>query len=373
MKKILHISKYYYPFVGGTEGVCQYIAEAFPEYENRVICFNDRIDTIGSEVNGIQILRIGCFGKISSQSLSFSYYQELKNLIQFWKPDLVLFHHPNPLIAWYLLAILPKETKLLLHWHLDITKQKYIYPLVKSVETALLKRADTIFVTSPKYRDASKMVKSYLDKVVVIPNTININRFVLNEGDGDEVVYLKRRYKNKKIIFFVGRHVEYKGLQYLLDAERHIISDCQILIAGSGPLTEQLKKKCKSERVVFLGRLSDLQLKYHLYAADIFAFPSITKNEAFGLALAEAMYCRCVPVTFTILGSGVNWVNLNQVTGLEVENSNSLEYAKAIDTLLQNDALRAKYAENAYNRVVQNFVMEKVKYAIKHVYDQLGI
>lgn len=63
MKKILHVSKYYYPFVGGTEGVCQYIAEAFPEYESRIICFNDGVDTIGSEVNGIQVLRIGCFGK----------------------------------------------------------------------------------------------------------------------------------------------------------------------------------------------------------------------------------------------------------------------------------------------------------------------
>lgn len=373
MKKILHVSKYYYPFIGGTEGVCQYLAEAFPEYENRVICFNDSIHTIGSEVNGIPILRIGCFGKVSSQSLSFSYYIELKNMIKQWKPDLVLFHHPNPLIAWYLIHVLPNETKLLLYWHLDITKQKYIYPLVKPIETALLKRANVIFVTSPNYRDASAALKSYLDKVVVIPNAIDVNRFVLNEEERSEVIKIKQKYDNKKIIFFIGRHVQYKGLQYLIDAERYIESECKILIAGSGPLTERLKGKCKSERVVFLGRLNNLQLKYHLYAADIFAFPSITKNEAWGLALAEAMYCRCVPVTFTILGSGVNWVNLNGVTGLEVGNANSLEYAKAIDTLLKDDLLRAKYAENAYNRVVQNFVMEKVKWAVKDVYDQLEI
>ena len=48
-------------------------------------------------------------------------------------------------------------------------------------------------------------------------------------------------------------------------------------------------------------------------------FPSITKNEAFGVVLAEAMYCYTPAITFTIEGSGVNWVNLHQVTGLEME------------------------------------------------------
>lgn len=50
----------------------------------------------------------------------------------------------------------------------------------------------------------------------------------------------------------------------------------------------------------------------------MFAFPSVTKNEAFGVALAEAMYCYTPAVTFTIEGSGVNWVNLNGITGIEV-------------------------------------------------------
>lgn len=373
MKKILHISKYYYPFVGGTEGVCQYIAEAFPEYENRIICFNDGVDTIGSEVNGIQVLRIGCFGKIASQSLSFSYYKRLKNMIEIWKPDLVLFHHSNPLIAFYLLLVLPASTKLLLHWHLDITKQIYIYPLVKPVETALLKRANIVSVTSPNYRDASKILKNYRSKVVVIPNTIDITRLDLKKEEESKVEEIKWKYGGKKLVFFIGRHVEYKGLRYLLDAEKHIKEDCRILIAGNGPLTEQLKQSCISERVIFLGRISDLQLKYYLHAADVFAFPSITKNEAFGLALAEAMYCRCVPVTFTIEGSGVNWVSLDRITGLEVENSNSLEYAKAVDTLLVNNSLRVYYAENAHDRVVKNFTMEKVKWTIEKVYNDLGL
>lgn len=55
------------------------------------------------------------------------------------------------------------------------------------------------------------------------------------------------------------------------------------------------------------------------------------------MTLAEAMYCNAVPVTYTIEGSGVNWVSLHEVTGLEVPNRNVAEYAKAIDELLSDD------------------------------------
>ena len=66
-------------------------------------------------------------------------------------------------------------------------------------------------------------------------------------------------------------------------------------------------------------------------------FLLIQKAEGFGLTLAEAMYCNAVPVTYTIEGSGVNWVSLHEVTGLEVPNRNVAEYAKAIDELLSDD------------------------------------
>ena len=88
-----------------------------------------------------------------------------------------------------------------------------------------------------------------------------------------------------------------------------------------------------------------------MYASDLFAFPSVNKAEAFGVALAEAMYCGTVPVTFTIKGSGVNWVSLNGVTGEEVPLNDVAAYAKAIDHLLEDNALRTKYAASAHERV----------------------
>lgn len=370
-KRVLHISKYYYPYLGGTESVCQDIVEGLKEYENRVICFNDSNRTVCCEINGIQILRIGCFMKVASQSCSLFYYYYLKRNIQSWQPDIIHFHHPNPFVAFLLVRLIPANTKLIVHWHLDITKQKYIYPLVKRNERRLLERADSVIVTSPQYRDASLPLKPFLQKVKVVANGINIHRFDLQCNDEMRIKDIHKKYHYKRLIFFVGRHVEYKGLRYLIEAEKYVTTDCHIVIAGQGPLTEELKAKANLGRVSFVGRLSNDDLRCYLHAADVFAFPSITKNEAFGLALAEAMYCRCPGVTFYIEGSGVNWVSLNGVTGIEVDNSDSKKYASAIDKLLRDDLLRKQYADAARKRVVEYFTIEKEQEAANEIYKQL--
>lgn len=182
---------------------------------------------------------------------------------------------------------------------------------------------------------------------------------------------IKNKYKGKKIVFFVGRHIQYKGLPYLLEAEKYVKSDCVFVIAGMGPLTEQLKQECFSDRVFFVGRLSNQELVWYHMAASVFAFPSVTKNEAFGVALAEAMFCYTPAVTFTIEGSGVNWVNLNGVTGIEVPNKDVKAYAEAIDRLLTDEALAIQYANAAHQRVIENFTIPKMMEKMNEVYSEL--
>lgn len=371
MKKILHIPNFYAPHTGGIESTCKYIIESLPSYEHRVICFSASRSTYTDLVDGIQVRRVGSLCRIARQYLSVAYLHELKKLFEEYKPDLVHFHAPNPLIMLYLLMFLPKSCKLIVHWHSDIVAQKILHIFVAPFERPFLNRADRIFITSPNYLGGSAPLQRVKDKVHVVASAIEREHYALNENEKSKLEDLKEKYKGKKIVFFVGRHVPYKGLKYLLQAERNIRNDCLILIAGKGPLTDSLKKEYVSERIKFLGRLSDEDLKLHLYLADIFAFPSITKNEAFGLVLVEAMFSETPAVTFTIKGSGVNWVNLNGVTGLEVENSNAFLFAQAIDKLLEDDELRARFAKNAKQRVLDNFVMDKIGPQIQSIYSEL--
>ena len=115
-------------------------------------------------------------------------------------------------------------------------------------------------------------------------------------------------------------------------------------------------------------RIDDVELKALILASDIFCFPSITKNEAFGLALAEGMYYKKPVVTFTIPGSGVNYVSLNKVTGIEVENRNVEKYADAMKTLAQNKELSLKYGKAGKERVENNFLSTQFCNNIKKLF-----
>ena len=62
MKKILHISKYYYPFSGGTEQIARDCVLALKnKYEQKVIAFNDEKKDRIDIVDGIEVVKCGCF------------------------------------------------------------------------------------------------------------------------------------------------------------------------------------------------------------------------------------------------------------------------------------------------------------------------
>ena len=367
--RILHISKYYYPYVGGVENVCKYIADNSVGHEVAVVCFNEgHLNSVG-EVDGIKVYRVGAMVTIARQAISMTYITVLRKVIKRFKPEIIQFHWANPFPAAVLLPIIPKNVKLIIHWHMDIIKQRKIYRFVKPIEKRLLKRADMVVVTSPQYQEGSVPLQPFRDKIRVVPNGIDESSLKLPSAK--QIDKIKKKYKGKKIVFFVGRHILYKGLDYLIEAERLTKSDCVFVIAGDGPLSQHLIHTCQSKRVYFVGRLSDEMLSRYYYAASVFAFPSITKNEAFGMALAEAMYCHTPAVTFTIPGSGVNWVNLDGVTGIEAPNGDVKAFAAAIDRLLTDEALAKSYAEAAHQRVAEHFTVSKMMEEMERCYQEL--
>lgn len=371
MTRILHISKFYPPYRGGIEDVCYSVVDILksnPEYSQKVLCFNDKKETVTETVDGIEVTRVGIISVKNSQPISLGMFDVLRKTIRTFKPDYIHLHLPNPLAGLYVSALIKKECKLILHWHSDIVAQAKLYKIVKPFESKLLKRAYKVIATSPNYIEGSKPLQRVKEKTVVIPNIINESKLKLTPEIEKATLAIKERYNNKPIVLFIGRHVPYKGIEYLIDSVKHIDSDCAIVIGGSGPLTERLKNKSDDSRIHFIGRIPDEEMTAYYYAATIFAFPSITKNEAFGVALAEAMYCNTPAVTYTIKGSGVNWVNINKQTGLEVENSSAVQLGKAIESLLTNKQLHNRFATAARERVETLFMKDSIENSIYELY-----
>ncbi|MET1249197.1 glycosyltransferase [Sporolactobacillus sp. STCC-11] len=386
MKRVLQISKYYYPFLGGTEQVARDMANAMLKMDNveqKIICFNEdatdgvstchRGATVRDYVDGVEVIRCGYQLKISSQALSTTYSRELKRIMDEFKPNIIILHYPNPFVTHYLLKYKRKDFKLVVYWHLDITRQKILKKVFHGQNLALIERADRIIGATPKHIDESAYTPYFEGKKQIFPYMIDENRLVISEEEIEKAIEIRKQHEGEQLGFFIGRHVLYKGLKYLIEASKELGDEkIHFFIAGSGELTDELKDQANGDnKVEFLGRITDSERRSYLYACDIVCFSSITKNEGFGLALAEGMYFGKPAVTFSIPGSGVNYVNLDGVTGIECPNSDSKAYAVALKKLAGDDELREKYGKAARNRVLNNFTVERFNENMKNLIEAL--
>ena len=396
MLKILQITNYYYPHIGGIEQVTRDVVRALnhylkdqatqfhqknpqPDCVQKVICFNEtasdgsiackREETVVQVFEGIEIYRCGCITKKFSQSISLTFPKILKAVLTEFQPDIVIFHYPNPFQAFFLVPYLKENNfKFILYWHLDITKQKVLRRIFENQTNYLLKQADKIIATSPTYIDGSSYLNAYRYKCNIIPNCINEDRLRVTEDITNIAKQIRKKNQGKVICFAVGRHIPYKGFSYLIEASKYLDNRFRIIIGGSGEMTNTLKAQASGDsKISFTGRLTDKDLIAHYLAMDIFCFPSISKNEAFGIALAEAMYFSKPAVTFRIPGSGVNYVNLDGKTGIEVENGNIKAYADALNLLANNHEQRLVLGNQARQRVIQFFTSSQFDKNIQEI------
>ncbi len=79
------------------------------------------------------------------------------------------------------------------------------------------------------------------------------------------------------------------------------------------------------------------------------------------------MYYEKPAVTFTIEGSGVNYVSLNGVTGIEAENGNVEQYAQAMVKLSEDADLCLKFGRAGKERVKTFFTQEIFRNKMRQV------
>ncbi len=104
------------------------------------------------------------------------------------------------------------------------------------------------------------------------------------------------------VVLFLGRHEERKGLNVLLDAFARIERPAILWVAGDGPGGEvQRRRYPESERVRWLGMLSDADVAARLAEADILCAPSL-RGESFGMVLLEGMAAGCAVVASDLEG-----------------------------------------------------------------------
>ena len=173
---------------------------------------------------------------------------------------------------------------------------------------------------------------------------------------------------SKPRILSVGRLVAFKGFEQLIDAcaeltRRGIDFTCQII--GDGPLHDDLQKKIDmlnlSPRVNLLGSLSQETVLEKLRSADIFALASVTDrqgaNDVFPTVIIEAM-AAARPVVSTRL-AGIPESVIHGETGLLVSPGDTSALSQALEQLIRNPELRARYGCAGRARIELHFRIEQ--------------
>jgi len=161
--------------------------------------------------------------------------------------------------------------------------------------------------------------------------------------------------EGQKLILYLGRLEDGKGLEYLLEAFSSLPNtDTVLVFVGTGSLRAKLEQMVVQEnlreRVRFVGYIPPEQTNVCYSLAYLFVLPSVTTpifKEPWGLVVNEA-FNQGVPVIATdAVGAAAGGLVQDGHNGFVVPERNSQALAEAIKTLLSNPALREQFSIHA--------------------------
>ncbi|HZC46977.1 MAG TPA: glycosyltransferase [Candidatus Acidoferrum sp.] len=360
---VLHIGKFYPPHMGGMETHLRTLCLELRKTMNvRALVANDKRRDEDSIIDGVNVSRLAIHFNIAGAPVCTTMAWKLRRA----SANIVHVHLPNPA---GIVAVLASgyKGKLIATWHSDVVRQRRLAQIFAPIQRRFLRACNAIIATSPNYLESSHDLSSFIDRCHVIPFGIDADQF--QRVDPAAMRAIRERYPGP-LLLAVGRMVYYKGFEYLIRAMRDI--KATLLLIGDGPLRHSLENEARAlgvaKRVIFLGALTDINAYYH--ACDIFVLPSVTRNEAFGIVQLEAMACG-KPVVNTRINSGVPFVSLDGVTGITVPPCDVEALRHAINRLLADSHLGARYGNAGRKRVDDLFSSGTMLRSTRDLYESV--
>lgn len=357
--KIIQTPPRFYPYIGGVENYVYYLSKELAKlgHKVKIICANE--PAIGdSIIDNIEVKRLKYIGKVANTNITL----DLPKTVLTEDFDLIHTHLPTPWSADISAIIsLFKNKPLFLTYHNDIPGigiNKFIANFYNFTALKfLLKRAHRIFITHKNYLKTSPFLKQFLNKIVVTPPGIDLEKFRP----------LNLPKKDDNIIFFLSKldkfHL-YKGLEYLLLSIKKVIPNLslKLYIGGEGELSDYYKKFVKENdlenAVIFLGFLKEEELLKYYNLCDVFVLPSISAvQEGFGLVALEAMACKKPVIVTELIGVAEDIRQEN--AGIVVKPKNVDELSDALKLLFSNKKEMESRGENAYGLVNAKYTWQK--------------
>ncbi len=285
---------------------------------------------------------------------SFAALQELRELIEEKKISCIHCHLLKSQVFGYLLKTryFP-DIKLIFHEHGQIFGTNTVEDFVFFNFLKKAKKHVDLFIAVSKATKQKLVEKTKVDpdKIDVLYNFVDLNKYDFSKSE--KLRKVKRAEYNipdqQIVIGFAGRLDTIKGLRYLINALPELNFDYKVLLAGDGPIRQELEamvlEKQLQEKVIFMGFQSDMPSIYPAF--DIYAMPSLSEASPMTFYEAQAF-------GKPVVGSNVSAIDefvIPYKNGLLFELKNAVDMAKKLNELGNNRSMIQTMSENGIKGV----------------------
>ena len=347
--RIVFTTPYYPPHIGGIEVHVKYLASFLSK--------NHEVKVVSSTGENSEVVKVKCLN-LPYSPLPFSFPR--------LEADIYHSHIPSPFFARMI-----REEKLSPHvitYHNDVLVPetvdchripslmgRFIEQFNVRITIPLLESCDAIIATTSSYALTSPILSRFMDKIEIIPNAV------------DTKIFKPGKAEREPIVLYVGRLVEYKGVDILLKAMCDVkrkLKDSRLVIVGDGEDRERLELLARKLGVEaeFKGRLPDEEVSSWMRRARLLVLPSFSRLEAFGIVLIEAM-ASATPV----IGSNIPGVRDVAVEGGLVF-SDVEDLSEKILAIMTDDRLAEKLSRKGLKAVNEKYSWEVVSERVENLY-----
>ena len=364
--KIGFLINYFYPYKGGAEDNCFYLARELAK-NNEVHVFTSLLKKT-KKYEIIDKIHVHRYKTLFRYKYYLSFTPGLLKAIL--NSNLYILHvHSFGFIYYDLIVLLKKLTskiKIVNTPHGPFMALPYYNIFarmfrfkIRLIEKFINKNYDAVIQVNPyQYK---WLIKSGVkkEKIHFIPNGISKEAF--NKINITHFVN-KYKLKGKFVISYLGRIQNYKGLDQIINILPYFNENVVFLIMGkdAGDLLrlKNLINKLKiNDRVIFTDEISNKDVLAGLRISKIFIMPS--QWEAFGISMLQAMaQGNAIISTKT---EGGKFLIKEKENGFLFNYGNIDELKQKLNLLIKNDKLRNKISKNNIKKAKQFLWQDIVK------------
>ncbi|MGI8847290.1 MAG: glycosyltransferase family 4 protein [Candidatus Dormibacteria bacterium] len=295
---------YYSPYVSGLTEYARLVAEGLVRrgWQVTVVATAHQRDLPQHErIAGVEVVRTPVIARIGKGVVSPLFPLTVARLAR--TADVLHIH--LPMLDAAAVAALARSVPLVSTYHCDVNLPSGALNSmqVRAVDASsrmALRRSQRIGVTTLDYAGCSRVAAAMGSRVREVGAPCR-------DQSGGAARFRRGRGLH---VGFLGRLVEEKGIEYLVDGFRALPDrDARLLIAGDydnvagGSVVDRVRKHIAGDpRVELLGFLAEEQLADFYASIDVLALPSVNSLEAFGIVQVEALMLGIAVIVSDIPG-----------------------------------------------------------------------